>query len=255
MKLTDSKIQSYHTKRNLIVDSLFTPAEIQSLKAAIQNVTNKPLPAIIREENDDIRSIFVHYHFKEEFAWLYKQEQLVTPEQQLLDSLSICLYQYKLNNKKASDRGIWEWYQDFTFWYTDNGVKEVEILPAMGLMQDAQQVQVPPMFTPEYNAFGIATFQNKGHLSGDNITLENSLNGDLKFMNKNELKKTVDHCEIKLGTFKIGTIIFVYPYDYQGFIENIFLYDRNTVIIIYNRTSNLLEDRKKIDQSYMFKRF
>lgn len=246
MKLTETQIKDYHTNGYLIIDSLFTPSEVEKLKNAIQSIADTPVPNIIREENGDIRSVFAPHQFIEEYEWLYKQERLVRPAQQLLDNSSIYLYQYKLNNKKAFDGGVWEWHQDFPFWHIDDGVKEVAMLSAMVLLQDTEQVQGPLMFIPESHKSGIATFQNKEHLTKDTIKLENSLNGDLKFTIKNELiKNMVDHSGIKPGIGKVGTTIFFHPNVYHGSSANISPYDRNTAIITYNITSNLPEDRKE----------
>lgn len=245
MKLTEAQIKYYHTNGYLIMDSLFTQSEVEKLKSAMESIVDRPMPNIIREENGDIRSVFAPHHFMTEYRWLYKQERLVRPAQQLLDDSSIYLYQYKLNNKKAFDGGIWEWHQDFPFWHIDDGVKEVNLLSAMVLFQDTEQVQGPLMFIPKSHKSGIATFQSKEHLTKGAIKLENSLNGDLKFTIKSELiKNMVDLSGIKPGIDKIGTTIFFHPNVYHGSNANISPYDRNTAIMTYNVTSNLPEDRK-----------
>ena len=246
MKLTETQIQDYHENGYLILDGLFTEEEVQGLRDGIDKIDDRPMPNIIREENGAIRSVFAPQNFRDEFAWLYKQERLVTPSQQLLNDPSIYLYQYKLNNKKAFDGGVWEWHQDYPFWHIDDGVKQVQMLSVMVLLQDTGHAHGPLMFIPRSHKTGIADFQYKEHLIGDNVALENSLNGDLKFTIKNELiKKMVDKDGIQPGIGKIGTAIFFHPNVYHGSNANISPYDRNTAIMTYNVTSNLPEDRKE----------
>lgn len=246
MKLTTSQIKEYHENGYLIIDGLFTENEVQRLKKVINQIDNKPKPYIIREENGAIRSFFAPQKSKEEFDWLYKQERLIAPTQQLLNDASIYLYQYKLNNKKAFGNGIWEWHQDYPFWHIDDGVKSSQMVSVMLLLQDTDHAQGPLMFIPKSHKAGIAEFQHKEHLTDDTIDLENSLNGDLKFTIKNELiKKMVDKDGIKAGTGSIGTVIFFHPNVYHGSNANISPYDRNTAIMTYNVTSNLPEDRKE----------
>lgn len=246
MKLTTSQIKEYHENGYLIIDGLFTENEVQRLKEVINQIDNKPKPYIIREENGAIRSFFAPQKSKEEFDWLYKQERLIAPTQQLLNDASIYLYQYKLNNKKAFGNGIWEWHQDYPFWHIDDGVKSSQMVSVMLLLQNTDHAQGPLMFIPKSHKAGIAEFQHKEHLTDDTIDLENSLNGDLKFTIKNELiKKMVDKDGIKAGTGSIGTVIFFHPNVYHGSNANISPYDRNTAIMTYNVTSNLPEDRKE----------
>lgn len=246
MKLTESQIKEYHENGFLIIDALFSEEEIINLRNGILKIDDKPMPNIIREKNGNIRSVFAPHHFREEFSWLYKQDRLVTPSQQLLDNSSVYLYQYKLNNKKAFKGGLWEWHQDFPYWHVDDGVKKPQMLSVMILFQDTDYVQGPLMFIPKSHKTGIADFQHKEHLTEENIKLENSLNGDLKFTIKNELiKKMVDQNGIKPGIGKIGTTIFFHPNVYHGSNGNISPYDRNTAILTYNATSNLPEDRKE----------
>jgi len=246
MKLTETQINDYHENGFLILDSLFTEAEIQGLRDGIKHIDDKPTPNIIREENGAIRSVFAPQNFRNEFDWLYRQERLVTPTQQLLDDPSIYLYQYKLNNKKAFNGGMWEWHQDYPFWHIDDGVKTPKMLSVMVLLQDTDHSQGPLMFIPRSQKTGIADFQHKEHLTGEDVDLENSLNGDLKFTIKNELiRKMVDKDGIQPGIGKIGTTIFFHPNVYHGSNANISPYDRNTAIMTYNVTSNLPEDRKE----------
>ena len=246
MELTTAQIDRYHKNGFLIVDGLFTEEEVQSIRDGVHQIDDQPMPNIIREENGAIRSVFAPQTIREEFDWLYKQERLVVPTQQLLNDPSIYLYQYKLNNKKAFGGGIWEWHQDYPFWHIDDGVKESNMLSVMVLLQDTDHAQGPLMFIPKSHTTGIADFQPKAHLTQGTIALENSLNGDLKFTIKNELiKKMVDQDGIEQGIGKIGTAIFFHPNVYHGSNANISPYDRNTAIMTYNATSNLPEDRKE----------
>jgi len=245
MKLTIAQIKEYNENGYLIVNSLFNEEEINGLRNGVLKINDKQIPNIIREENGDIRSFFAPHNFRDEFNWLYKQDRLVTPVQQLLEDPSIYLYQYKLNNKRAFDGGIWEWHQDYPYWHIDDGVKESKMLSVMVLFQDTDYTQGPLMFIPKSHKMGIADFQHKEHLTGENIKLENSLNGDLKFTIKGKLiKQMVDENGIKPGIGKIGTTIFFHPNVYHGSNGNISPYDRNTAIMTYNVTSNLPEDRK-----------
>lgn len=245
MELTALQIKQYQEEGFLIVDRLFTEKEVQVLRDGIQKIDTTPMPNIIREENGDIRSVFAPQDFREEFDWLYKQERLVTPSKQLINDPSIYLYQYKLNNKKAFGGGLWEWHQDFPFWYIDDGVAKPDMLSVMVLLQDTADPQGPLLFIPKSQKMGIADFQYKEHLAGKEVALENSLNADLKYTVNNELiRKMVDQEGMVPGIGKAGTCIFFHPNIYHGSNANISPYDRNTAIITYNSASNTPPERK-----------
>lgn len=244
MGLSSLQIQKYHDNGFLIVEDLFTSEEVNYLKSGIQKVEDKEIPSIIREEDGLIRSIFAPHLLRPEFDWLYRQERLVISAQQLLNDPSIYLYQYKLNNKAAFKGGLWEWHQDFPFWHIDDGVQKVHMLSVMVLLQDTDHPQGPLMFIPKSHKEGIANFAHKEHLEGNQIALENSLNGDLKFTINNDLiRNMVDQNGITPGIGKSGTAIFFHPNVYHGSNANISPYHRRTAIMTYNAISNLPEDR------------
>lgn len=246
MKLSAQQIKQYQENGFLAIENLFSKEEIQELKDGILKIDPTESPNIVREQDGKIRSIFAPHNFSEAFNSIYQQARIVVPVRQLLKNNEVYLYQYKLNNKKAFTGGAWEWHQDFPFWHIDDGVKNPEMVSVMLLMQDTDYAQGPLMFIPKSHKIGIADFQHKAHLSGKNVPIENSLNGDLKFTIKKELiKKMVDKDGIKGGIGKIGTVLFFHPNVYHASNGNISPYDRNTAIITYNVTSNLPEDKKE----------
>jgi len=249
MKLSQEQVNSYLTEGFLIVESLFLESEVNMLKQALQDVDDQlDLPNIIREENGAIRSVFAPQTLMEAYGWLYQQERLITPTQQLINE-EVYLYQYKLNNKKGFDGGIWEWHQDFPFWHLDDGVQSPDMVSVMVLLQDTDYSQGPLMFIPKSHIEGIVEFQHKEHQVGKELKLENSLNADLKYTIKKELiRKMVAKNGITGGIGKAGTCIFFHPNVYHGSNANISPYDRDTAIITYNSIKNLPEDRHEANR-------
>lgn len=246
MKLSTLQIQEYNEKGYLIIDGLFSSEEISKLIAGIEKLENVLMPNIIREENGNIRSIFSPQDLTDEFAWLFKQERLVTPTQQLLNDSKIYLYQYKLNNKKPFCSSIWEWHQDFPFWHIDDGVRNPNMLSVMVLLQDTSYAQGPLMLVPKSHKTGIADFQKKERFTGKEVELINSLNGDLKYTVNNErIREMINQDGITYGIGLAGTCIFFHPNIYHGSNANMSPYSRNTAIITYNSLSNLPPDRKE----------
>lgn len=246
MQLTAAQVQEYHEKGFLIIDGLFSPEEIQDLRNGVEKIGDKQMPNIIREDNGAIRSVFAPHELREEFDRLYQQERLVTPAQQLMGDPNIYLYQYKLNNKKAFDGGIWEWHQDFAFWHIDDGVERPDMLSAMVLLQDTDHPQGPLMFIPGSHKKGIVDFHDKEHLAGKEVDLLNSLNADLKYtVDHKRIKELVDLKGIVTGTGQAGTCIFFHANLFHASNANLSPYNRNTAIITYNKSSNAPPDRKE----------
>ncbi len=217
MKLSQNEINFYHENGYLIIDGLFSQSEVQKLDRATSTFKNlKDLPNVILETSGSIRSIFAPHQHSPEYNDLYRNERLINPSKQLLDS-DIYLYQFKLNNKQAFEGDWWEWHQDFPYWNIDDGVKNPQMISAMILMQDTSSLQGPLVVIPKSHKNGILDFEPKEHLAlkteaNSDEDFKDSLSADLKYTGKKELvKQLIDENGFVEVVGKIGTCCFFHP--------------------------------------------
>jgi ectoine hydroxylase len=244
MKLSEDQIHFYHEKGYLILDSVFTPEEVEKMYSASQNFYDKlELPNVICEESGEIRSVFAPDKHEEVFDWLYRQDRIVGPVQQMLRTETY-LYQFKLNNKKALKGEWWEWHQDFPYWNIDDGVQKPQMLSVMVLFQDTESYQGPLMFIPGSHRDGVVEFEPKPHLEdgnqGGDENVLNSLSADLKYTVKKQLlQKLLAEQSAVAAEGKAGTCIFFDANLLHASNSNLSPFDRNTGILTYNSVENL----------------
>jgi len=237
--LNETQINSYKENGFLILKNLIQKDEIQNLKDKLKQFENYVLePNIICEENGDIRSIFAPETQDQSFEKLYKDQRILIPGKQLLDS-EVYLYQYKLNLKKPFGGKFWEWHQDFPYWYHEDGVKTPHMVSVMILLDNVKSFQGPLLLIPKSHKEGIVQINKKEHLSNKN-SLINSLNTDLKYTISNDLVK---ESERKNGIVSIegmeGLVVFFHPNIFHASNSNISPYNRSTAIITYNSVNNI----------------
>lgn len=241
-ELSKEQIEFYSNKGYLIVEDLFTTEEVAMLRnssAKFEMLTKEK--NIIREENGQIRSVFAPHKYENAFDWLYKQSRLVRPAEQLIGA-DVYLYQFKLNNKQALGGDWWEWHQDFPYWHFDDGVLNPQMISAMVLFQDTEEIQGPLILLPGSQKLGIVDFEPKEDLaskmnSGDVI---HSLNANLKYTVKKDLILDLSKKEkIISATGKCGTCIFFHPNIFHASNSNMSPVERNTAILTYNDVKNI----------------
>lgn len=250
MNLNEEQINYYHENGYLVLNNLFSRAETDMLnEEALTFNHSKELPNVILEKNGDVRSVFAPHYSSNVFDKLYKQERLVGPARQLLET-DVYLYQFKLNNKRPFRGSFWEWHQDFPYWHLDDGVHLPQMISAMILLQDTTAIQGPLVFIPKSHNIGIADFEPKEHLKIDSnytdiLDLEHSLSADLKYtIKKDAFAKLINEYGFFEALGQSGTCIFFHPNLFHASNTNISPYERNTAIVTYNCVNNLPPDKE-----------
>lgn len=262
MKLSKKQIDFYSENGYLIIEEMFSPSEIEKVREEIGQFENREnAPNIVCEDNGDIRSIFAPHHSSQLFERLYKDTRLVTPSEQLVGE-KVCLYQYKLNLKKAFRGDCWEWHQDFPFWHFDDNIPHPDMTSAMILLQETRSFQGCLMAVPTSHKVGLAPFQDKESLmtklktdQKDENSLQHSLNNNLKYTVAQDLVKEManKHGIVNLEG-KIGTCIFFHPNLFHASNTNISPFERDTAIVTYNSIKNTATATTKQRPDYICSR-
>ncbi len=257
MILNEEQIKHYHENGFLIISNLFSKPEIEALNKEILIFHGlKELPNIILEKNGELRSVFAPHKISNKYNDLYKENRLINPVKQLLNS-EIYLYQFKLNNKKAFVGDWWEWHQDFPYWHFDDGVKLPQMVSAMILMQDTTTIQGPLILIPKSHKKGIVDFEPKEHLltnsnSDMNVDILNSLTADLKFtIKKDIISNLINENGFFEAVGSAGSCIFFHPNLFHSSNLNISPYERNTAIVTYNNVNNLPMEKERKRPDYL----
>jgi ectoine hydroxylase len=124
MKLTAQQAAQFERDGFLIFPGLFSPAEIEVLRAETARLSAIEAETVIRERTGGVRSIFrVHEEDgatrSPAFRALVRTPRVLEPTMQVLNTDGVYVYHTKINTKPAIEGTVWMWHQDYGSWQRD----------------------------------------------------------------------------------------------------------------------------------------
>ena len=147
MQLTDEQVEKFEKDGYLLIESLFSPEELEVILGEVPREMAEDSPRRIRETSGAVRSVFALHSTNEKFRCLTRLPRLVEPAKQLLKS-DVYVHQFKLNAKVALEGEQWEWHQDFLYWYKEDGMPSPRVLTAAVFLQDVNDFNGPMLVIP-----------------------------------------------------------------------------------------------------------
>ena len=124
MKLTNSQIAQFRDDGFLILPSLFSPDEIEILRADLPRLFAERRPENFREKRSDaVRTAMALHRRSDVYARLVRHPRLVEPARQILGD-DLYIQQVKVNAKEAFSGDVWQWHYDFATHRGEDGVAE-----------------------------------------------------------------------------------------------------------------------------------
>jgi len=156
MRLTDEQLQRFHRDGFLILPKLFSAAEVEVLRAAMQRTFRQDSPANITEKHSSVVRTAMALHQRDEvFAKLVRHPRFVEPAQQIAGP-ELYVQQVKINVKEAFTGEAWQWHQDFSTHHHDDGVPEPLALNLHVFLDDVNEFNGPLYFIRGSHRFGPA---------------------------------------------------------------------------------------------------
>jgi ectoine hydroxylase len=124
MNLTAQHAAQFERDGFLIFPGLFSPAEIDVLRAETARLSAIEADTVIRERTGGVRSIFrVHEADgatrSAAFRALVRTPRVLEPTLQVLGTDGVYVYHTKINTKPAIEGTVWMWHQDYGSWQRD----------------------------------------------------------------------------------------------------------------------------------------
>jgi len=156
MLLTPEQLLRFQQDGFLLLPQLFSPAEIEILRAAMERVFRQDDPANIREKHSQVVRTAMALHQRDEvFARLARHPRFVEPAQQIAGP-DLYIQQAKINVKEAFTGEIWQWHQDFSTHHHDDGVPRPLALNLHVFLDDVNEFNGPLYFVRGSHRFGPA---------------------------------------------------------------------------------------------------
>ena len=154
MKLTAAQIEEFDREGFLFFPQLFSPAEVQVLRAEVPALYAERRPENVREKSGDaVRTNFAAHTYNEAYRRLARHPRLIEPAAQLLGD-DIYVHQFKINGKAAFDGDVWQWHQDYGTWYNDDDMPTPRAMNLAVFLEDVNEFNGPLMFIPRSHKQG-----------------------------------------------------------------------------------------------------
>lgn len=227
MKLTPQQIETFNREGWLFLPELFTPTEVDVLRAEAAGVLASDRPEIWREKNGAPRTAFAAHTYNEAFGLLGRHPRMIGPVEQLFKE-KVYMHQYKINAKAKFDGDVWQWHQDYATWLRDDGMPAPRAMNISIFLDEVFPFNGALMLVPRSQAHGnLASGHDTATTAYPLWTLDNA-----------SVEKLVAEGGIVAPTGKPGGMLMFHGNLVHGSAGNITPYSRRIVYLTLNAVSN-----------------
>lgn len=233
--ISDTQINEYRTMGFLLQREVFSRAEIASLKqqAAAEFAEDSPRRTT-EKVSGVVRGVHGGHLYREQLARLVRLPRLLQVAQRLLQD-DAYVYQFKINTKQAFKGEVWDWHQDYIFWYYEDGMVAPSALTAAVFLDDVTEFNGPLVFVPGAHRDGMIDVVAK---PGD---WKGTLTADLKYaLDSSTVSSLVSRNGLIAPKGQLGSVLWFDCNIPHSSAPNISPLERDLILITYNAVSNAL---------------
>ncbi|MBC7502658.1 MAG: phytanoyl-CoA dioxygenase family protein [Herminiimonas sp.] len=233
MKLSPTQLATYERDGFLILDELFSVAEIDAMKAELARIQQIETNHLVRESVGGIAKTIYRVHeasgptASPVFHATSRAPRLLAPAQQLLKDDALYVYHTKCNLKTAINGSVWQWHQDYGTWKKD-GVAQCALTTALIMLDEPTEINGCLYFIPGSHKVG-------------NLEPEYNDATGYQFWTvpKNQLIDIMQHSPEPVPIRgKPGTVVLFHPNLLHASGHNLSRFDRWAVYVVYNQVVN-----------------
>lgn len=149
MQLTEHQLQQLNADGFLVLPGVFSPAEVEALRAPVPSLLAQDVPENPREaDGRTVRNLLGLHRRHEIYRRLVHHPRLVGPAVQILGDTELYPQQVKINPKAGFDGAGFDWHYDFATHHHRDGVPLPLALNLHVLLDDATAFNGPLVFVP-----------------------------------------------------------------------------------------------------------
>jgi ectoine hydroxylase len=252
MNLSNAQIEQYRKDGFLLLPSLFSPQELEILKAGVRAEFAEESDRKVKEKGSaTVRSVYGSHLKNQVFKQLSRLPRLVGPARQLLDGDEVYVYQFKINAKVAFEGDLWQWHQDYIFWLKEDGLPQPRAINVVVYFDEVNEFNGPLLFIPGSQEEGVLDpSAASGRPAGyeDKPDWVSDLTADLKFtIPKSMLARLVNEHSIVAPKGAAGSVLFFHPNLVHGSTQNMSPFDRTLTIVTYSSVGNVPQHLSRPD--------
>ena len=239
-KLSAEQVRSYERNGFLVLDSLFSPAEIAAMQAELERLRVHhehldPESLILEPDSRELRSIFRIHAASELFARLAADARLVEIANLLLDD-EVYVHQSRLNYKPGYFGREFYWHSDFETWHVEDGMPRMRALSISISLTENTEFNGPLMLVPGSHHHYVTCV---GETPEDHYK-QSLRRQEYGVPDPASLATLIEQGGLTSAKGPAGTVTIFDCNVMHGSSSNITPYPRSNVFIVYNAMSNRL---------------
>jgi len=162
--LSGEQVGQYERDGFLLLENLFSEAEIRALSSEVERMTRDP--SIIRREesitepgSNAVRSIFMVHVLNPVLSRLVRDPRLVNVARQILGS-EVYIHQSRANMKPGFKGKEFYWHSDFETWHVEDGMPSMRALSCSVLLTANNECNGPLMLARFASAVHFVRWRN-----------------------------------------------------------------------------------------------
>jgi ectoine hydroxylase-related dioxygenase (phytanoyl-CoA dioxygenase family) len=243
MHITDDQQAFYAEQGFLFLPELFSMSEVNVMKSQLPDLfTNVGLKRTLEKDHKNVRSIYGSHKTNDIFHDLVRHPRIVEAAKKLLDS-EIYVHQFKINAKAAFGGDMWEWHQDYIFWQKEDGIPMGQLTNAVVFLDEVNEFNGPLFLVPCSQKEGVIDVtgrQDRHPAYAAEPSWISNLTINLKYsIDKETLAELVARYGMVAPKGPAGSVLFFHANLVHGSSANMSPFDRNIILVSYNRVDNL----------------
>lgn len=242
--LTTEQLSSYENNGFLVMEELFSAAEVDELLAEVDRLGKderlQGRAELVTEPNGNaLRSIFLVHKLSEKIKELVRDPRVLDVARQILGS-EVYIHQSRVNLKPGLNGKEFYWHSDFETWHVEDGMPTMRALSCSLLLTDNNACNGPLMLVPG---------SHKQFIACEGITPRNNYERSLKKQEVGvpdplSLKLLVDNGGLHPVCAKAGSVVFFDCNTMHASTGNLSPWPRANVFTVYNSVENVLQEPK-----------
>jgi ectoine hydroxylase len=159
MRLTQAQIDAYNRDGFVVLNELFSPAEVAAMKAELARVQKLDTDHLVREKTGGVAKTIYRVHDDPSptaspvFYAAARAPKLLGPAKDVLQDEALYIHHTKCNLKTAIDGSVWMWHQDYGTWKRD-GMLEARPTTALIMLDEPTEMNGCLYFIPGSHKLG-----------------------------------------------------------------------------------------------------
>jgi len=246
MYITDEQLQDYRRDGFLLIPSVFSPAEVQAMKAELPGVFAEDSPArVMEKETGVVRSVYGSHRTHDVFARMVRDPRLLVPSQAVVGD-DVYVHQFKINAKLAFRGEVWEWHQDYIFWRNEDGFPAADVVTVALFLDEVNEFNGPLLFVPGSQRDGVIEPRARKTGGEGEPSWKADVSAALSYtVQQDTLAELVARGGIVAPKGPAGSVLFFDGNVVHGSAPNMSPFDRMLALVTYNAVSNVPRLREK----------